>query len=279
MTFVSETVKSLLLRAKFSKERTNIDNGHAVMAQDLPRLNKMAAVIGLDLNTTEYTYQVVRKDGELNVYGACVMSDNGIASIFWGKSKVALKNIAKPAELSIVPEGKGFVLDVFYPADSAFDSDVNFQVPLVISKKLSTKPEHAELRTALRNGKLGDYLTASFIKPKKLSELEPGIYKVTGYAVRYWNGDPKVELTLQGVGLVAANTALKNKLLAEPVITEAQPATLEVGISTRMTTTGFPVIPVVLTTAADAELPVFDFSDPADLEAEEQLSQLSFSAK
>ena len=67
MAFVSETTKNVLSRAKFSKERTNIENSHPVMDQDLPRLLNMAKVVGIDFDKTEYSYQVVKKEGDLNV--------------------------------------------------------------------------------------------------------------------------------------------------------------------------------------------------------------------
>ena len=272
MAFVSETTKNILSRAKFSKERTNIENSHPVMAQDLSRLSKMAKVVGINFDETEYSYQVVKKEGDLNVYGACVMANDGVASIFWGKTSVPLASKPDGTEYAIVQDGKQFVLDVFGTDSDGYD--VAFQVPLVFKKDLATKPEHADVRAAHRKGELHKFLASSFIKAKKLSELEPGEYTVTGYAIRYWNGDPKVELDVANVGRVNANTYLKNKLLAQPEITEQVPAILEVGISTKVTSGGFPIVPVVLTTQADLDLPVFDFSDPEDTIKAAQLPEL-----
>ncbi|MFB2876884.1 hypothetical protein [Floridanema aerugineum] len=260
MQFVTEEVKSLFNRAKFSKERTEIPNDHPAIARVQNVIDDALSILGLTnvfLSRTRFTYTVIYKDGEVNIYAPYVGSKDGVAVLCWGDEKFPISDIK--SDLDIIEDNKRFLLEVADEEGNALE------LTMMVRRKdkdgNDVKFEKAELRKALKQGRLGEYLSQSFVKPLKLKDVQPGTYTVTGYESRIYEGDVKYTLFLEGVGAVSANTALNNRLSFEPEITPTKPATLVISPSTKTTNQGHPIIPTQLTTAKDLEIPVFDFCD------------------
>lgn len=255
MALLTQSLKALLERAKYTREYTDIPNNHPALAAERDNLKKIAEAIGIDWEKAQYTFTVKNTAGqEMAVYQPYLASSNGVPTIFWGRASLPLSE----CKVDISFEGEKFT--------KLWLSSVDFDVELSVMIIKGQKPSLLSIRRAYFQGTLGSLLSEAFCKPKKLSEVKPGTYQVIGYETREYKGDVKYVMTLEGVGVVACNTALNLRFSENPEVSKDAPATLEVKPSKRMSSQGHPIIPVSLTTKADAELPIFDFGsfDDAD---------------
>lgn len=266
INFLTVRSSDVLGRAKFPAESFNVPNNHKCFdAEQVELWTKLAQAFGINLEETEYTVRAVVKNGELSLYTPYIGSNGTQAVLVWGKVKKEISSFdSNLVELSIGGT-KRPAMDLFFP-----ELDDSMTVTLMLGRgdKEDSPKEHQEfakadedakknmLRKALRQGKLHLYLSQSFERAKKLGDIAGKTVEVYGYAINRFG---KYEL-VTSLGLVIGNTAISKKLDREPVITKEAPATLEVGLSSGKTSTGYDIYPVTLTTAADKEIPVFDFT-------------------
>lgn len=245
---LTDATKAVLERGKYSKDRTNVPNTHPALKNDIEGIKATAEALGIDFEKTKFTFTVSKTSNGVNVYSPYVGQDKGEAVIYWGETKHPLSSVGIPK--SIDELGKRVVM-TFEVVDDFFS------LSLMLPKE--NKADLITLRKALKQGKLGEYLAQSFPKPKSLSELKPGEYTVVGYDVKDFNGDLKYTIFIDGLGAFNANTKLRRKLASTPDISANSPAMLLVGEITETTSTGYPIVPVDLTTVEDLDIPVYDF--------------------
>jgi hypothetical protein len=255
MALLNQTLKTVLERAKYTREYTDIPNNHPALASERDNLKAIAEAIGIDWEKAQYTFTVCKKPGqELAVYQPYLAASNGVPTLFWGQASLPLSE----CKVDVSFEGEKFT--------KLWLSSTDFDVELSMMVAKDQKPSVLDIRRAWRQGTLGTMLSEVFCKPKKLNEVKPGTYNVIGYESRTYKGDVKYVMTVEGVGVVSCNTTLNLRFSENPEVSKDAPAILEVKPSTRKTNQGHPIIPVSLTTKADSELPVFDFGsfDDAD---------------
>lgn len=273
LSFITERSESILSRAKFPSESFNVLNANKCFDEAQVTLWKsLAAAFGVDLAETEYTIRAVTKGADRNLYTPYIGSNGTEAILVWGKVQKPVKDFDKSlVELSL-GGGKRPALECFIPAleDTIVltlmiaKGDTETSTPA--QKKLAATSDDEKknvLRLALRTNKLHEYLSQSFERAKKLGDVAGQTMTVTGYTLNRFG---KYELQTN-LGLVAGNTAVSKKLDKSPVITKDAPATLEVGHSSGKTSTGFDIYPVIITTQADRDLPVFDFGAEDNLDS------------
>lgn len=248
ISLLSESTKAILEKANYAKPRTNIPNTHKAVFGDAGRLESIAEALGINFSLTEYTFTVANGVKGKAVYSPYVGNYKGDAAIFWGNVRKPLSEVTCP--MVVEEAGKRFVLEI------EIGDDI-LQLSLMLPKDSPT--DKRTLNRALKAGKLAELLAKSFEKPKSLSELESGEYKVTEYKVTDFNGDIKYTIFIEGQGWFNTNTRLRRKLVSLPVINSQLPAKLVVEKSTETTSTGYPIVPCELTTVADQEIEVFDF--------------------
>ncbi len=270
--FITSRTESILSRAKFAQESFNIPNDHKCFDNEQLELwSKLAEAFSINLAETGYTIRAVTKNSEVSLYVPYVGSNGSEAILVWGAVKKPLKDFDKSlVELSI-GGSKRPTLEAFIPiledtlTLTLMFAKADHENATAEHKKLGAASDDEKknlLRKALRANSLHQYLSQSFERAKKLSDVAGQTLTVTGYGLNHFG---KYELTTD-VGLVAGNTAVSRKLDKSPVITPDAPATLEVGLSSGKTSTGFDIFPIFLTTQADRELPVFDFGGSEESE-------------
>ncbi|MBW4558453.1 MAG: hypothetical protein KME59_21510 [Trichormus sp. ATA11-4-KO1] len=265
LSFYTERTESILSRARLPQESNNIPNDHQCFNEEQKAIwVTIAKAFGIDWNETGHTLRVVVKNGENVIYTPYIGSNGTEAVLVWGKVQQPLKAANKELVEMVLGGAKRPCIEAFI-----FELEDTLNITLMLAKgdsdnatryhkELFSAPEEDKkniLRKALRAGKLHLYLSQAFERAKKLAEFAGKTLTVTGYELNLWG---KFEL-ITSEGKVLANTALVKKLSHTPEITPDKPATLEVGYESGRTTTGYPIFPVILTTQADLELPVFDF--------------------
>lgn len=245
-------IQAILEKAQYSKEQTEIPNKAEVFTTEHSfTLAAIAQELGIDFGKTGYTFRVSTKGDKLNIYGPYVASVDGVAHICWGNVRVPMSEARKAPT---VEEEKERCYLEFDLEDSL---GVALSLPMMLNK--DKKADKATLRSALKKGELGLYLSATFVKPGKLTELEPGDYLVTTYDIGDYKGEPKYSVFIDGYGWFKANTAIARKLVDRPSITAENPAELQISESTERTSSNHPIVPVKFMTSADQSLPVYSF--------------------
>lgn len=248
VALLSESSKAYLEKANYSKDKNNIPNVHKAVKADQETLKAVCEEIGIDYEATAFTVTVAKTEKGINYYLPYVGNHEGKAAIFWGGVRKPLAEISAP--MMIEEDGKRLVLEV-----ELSDGVVHFG--LMMPKE--GRADKATARKALRQGNLHEVLAKSFDKPKKLSDLTPGTYHVINYKTVTFKDEVKYLIELENQGWFNTNTKLRRKLANNPVIDPQHPAILDVAESFEKTATGYPIIPVELTTIADFEIEVFDF--------------------
>lgn len=249
---LTASLLSVLERGNFQSDSVKISNDHkAVSNEESDNLKAIATLLGVDFATTGYTFRAVKGKNGVNFYGPYIANNDGTPTLFWGDAKVALTALAvKPT-----------IEELDKKTWAQFDIGEDFvEVPMMLQKNEEGKrPALVDLRKALKAGKLADLLSKSFVKGETLANLQPGSYQVVSYTQDIFKGQVKFVIEVQGQGHFNANSAIARKLVDGPTITSDQPATLEVGEVVETTDTGYPIVPVIFTTTAAANIPVYDF--------------------
>lgn len=245
-------IQSILEKANYSKEQTEIPNASEIFTTEHSfLLAAIAQQLGIDFKATGYTFRVNAKDGKVNIYGPYVASLDGVAHICWG-------NARSPLTASLVTPSVEEEKDRCYLEFDLEDS-LGFALSVAMMLDKTNKADKSTLRSSLKKGELGKHLSATFVKPGKLTELEPGNYMVSSYDIGSYKGEPKYSVFIQDHGWFKANTAIARKLVDRPDINAENPAELEIGEVTETTSTGHPIVPVKFMTSADQALPVYSF--------------------
>lgn len=249
---LSASLLAVLERGNFQSDSVKILNSHpAISREEGLVLSNIADEIGVDFLSTGYTFRAVKGKNGTNFYGPYVANNDGTPTLFWGDAKVALANLkVKPT-----------IEEMDKKTWMQFDLGEDFvEVPMMLVKgEDGNRPALVDLRKALKAGKLADLLSKSFVKGETLANLQPGSYQVVSYTKDIFKGQVKFVIEVQGKGHFNANSAIARKLVDGPVITADQPASLEVGEVVETTDSGYPIVPVIFTTKAAADIPVYDF--------------------
>lgn len=247
--FISEETKAILERGNYSKARTEVPNNHPALKNDYDNLKAIATALGIDFEVTEFTVTVSKTSTGVNIYLPYVGQHDGEACIFWGKVRKPINSLSTP--LSIKADSKRATIE--------FELEFDF-LALALMLPKENKADEATLKRALKQKKLAEYLAKPFTAPIKLRDVEPGTYTAIGYNTHEFpDGTVVYNLLVKELGSVKCNTALKNRLESQPVITEDLPAIFTVLESTSKTSQGHPIIPVTLVTSAAMDLPQYDF--------------------
>lgn len=255
--FLSNRLEETLAKAEYSQASTAIPNDHPVMASELEFLQDVAVQLGVDFAATNYTFTVrINDKGDVSIYGPLVANKDGVASLYWGDSVTALKDIKVDNGLTDV--GKL----TFYEFSLAEGDDLHFLVaPMSLKKGPNGKPvaDKDALKKDAKRGKLANHLSEGFVRAGALTELEPGEYRVVGYQQGTYQGEPTYQIQLENGAWFKANTAIKRRLETKPKIDAEHPADLIVGEVVEHTSEGKPIVPVKLITASFKAAKTYSF--------------------
>jgi hypothetical protein len=272
LTFLTERSESILSRAKFPQDNYNVPNDHPCFDKAQRDLwASLAESFGIDIQETGYTIRAAQKPDGTILYTPYVGSNSKEACIFWGKVVKPLSSLNRELVEIAIGGTKRPALECFV---TTLEDVLTLTLMIAKGDRDDATTEHKELanaveedkrtilRKALRVGKLHLYLSQSFQRAEKLSTVAGRTLTVIGYTL-----DPKYgrySLETLEAGMIAGNTQIARKLSRSPIITPESPATLEVGLCSGKTSTGYDIYPAYLTTAADRELPVFDFGSSTE---------------
>lgn len=249
---LTASLLAVLERGNFQSDSVKIPNNHkAISAEERTNLVVIASTLGVEFEKTGYTFRAVKGRQGTNFYGPYVASNDGVPSLFWGDLKLPVAGLPVKPTIEELDKKTWMQFEV---------GDDFVEVPMMLVKgEDGNRPALVELRKALKAGKLADLLSKSFIKGETLANLQPGSYQVVSYSTDVFKGQTKYVIEVQGVGHFNANSAIARKLVDRPTITVDQPASLEVGDVVETTDSGYPIVPVIFTTTAAANIPVYDF--------------------
>lgn len=254
MTLVDNSlVRKLQLTVRTAKNYLNIPNSSEIVADYVGNWEAVCDLVGIDFNETGYT--LCWKADTQKVYTPGIMNVDGKACLVWGNVVQALDNFT--CEYELVQAGKGFAIAVLNQVGGEFQV---VEFPLLFSKAVELKSlQLMVLKMELKAGKLADKLMPKGGGFHKLSALEPGVYKMTGYTVSQFMGADKYNFTVLGKpGQYKANKALERALASRPEVSQDKPATLTIKESTEEYN-GYPIIPVEVLFAHEEDMPIFDF--------------------
>ncbi len=264
MRLLTETIETVLMSARLPEGTTTL-----LVADDLgcfdetQKASLLTSKAQYGCGAATSTFKVVEKNGERAIYEPSVMNKDGVISVQWG-------DLFVPVDKKTV-EFDGYKCQVTVTSDNGKETSLKVRVLNIKPEdakndtqkayaKLTKEDRGAFLNKVWKSGTIVDLLAEGYPVVLKLSEVPAGSYKVTEFKM---GGFEKYIIKTEK-GWVRANTSLQNKLadyddLGVEVSAE-RPALLTVEVSTATTSKGYPIIPVRLTSFANVNLPVFDFS-------------------
>lgn len=259
MTILTETTETVLLSAKLAEGTTSFnvpDDSGCFNPEQLDIFHEAKYAFGCEAAKT--TFKIVVKNGERSIYEPSVMNKDGVVCVQWGELFVPVGLTAEFDGYTGLLTAEYYSLKVrvlnIKPEEAKTDTQKAYS-------KLAKDARGSFLNKAWKNGTIIELLAEGFPNVKKLSEVAVGVHSVVEYKM---GGFDKYILKLADGTWLRANTSLQNKLAdydeMEVIVSKDQPAKLTVEVSTAVTSKGYPIIPVRLTSYKNSNIPQFDFS-------------------
>lgn len=267
MFLLNATLGAIFENATLSKARVNVANDK-LPADEQARLKKIATALGLNFDETKFTFIISQsKTKGRQVFDVQVANKNGQPTLFWGEAEKLLSECPVTFRVEAVGEKfqKSYLAFDILPAEGSDDDVMTLYLPMSLETTTgkdgkTVYPETATIRNALFRKTLSQLLKerSVFIQPEHLKTIEESAHKVIAF--HYTERFDSYSVQLENGTWIKANTAMKRKLSANPVISEKYPAQLTVGKGSNMSNgkevdasdpNGRYIIPVTLLTAAD----------------------------
>jgi hypothetical protein len=263
MTFLTERSHTILMSAKLGdKSSMYVPDDSGAFDQEQQDLTR-AAKEAYGCTNAVQTFKIADKDEERNIYEPSVIAKDNKIMIEWGGEYTEV-------------DPTMVIFDGYKPNLSSKSND---EVQPLKVRIRTIKPDEAKskvqkafsllakddrgafLNKAWSNGTIVELLMEGYPTVTKLKEVPAGKYEVVEFKM---GGFDKYILRLADGTWIRANTAIQDKLsgyeMMDIKVSVDEPALLTVGVSTRTTSTGHPIIPVDLVSFRNVNLPVFDFS-------------------
>jgi hypothetical protein len=246
-------------------KRINIPDNHAIYERDTQQkelLDRYKTFYELPETANNALKVVVNDEGKRNIYTPSIVAKDGLLVVEWGGKYYPLVEHARfdASNQSI------YVMD-----DQENELPLRVRVRNIKPADAKNKTEQAYaaadkdkrvsiLQKLWDSSKLTELVSEAFDDIHKLSDMESGDYDVVGYKM---GGFSKYIIQLSTGQWVRSNTAITEKLeeyeLMGVEVSLDAPARLTIGVSTKTTAQGHPIIPTKMVAFRNKDIPVFTF--------------------
>lgn len=263
MKLFTEATETVLLGARLPEGTTSFqvpDNMPCFNAEQMSITTNAKALYGA--TEAKSTFKLVEKNGERNIYEPSVMNKDGVISVQWGEMFIPVDKAAVTFDgyAGTITAGDEEAVSLKVRILNIKPEDAKTETQKTYSK-LAKDQRGAFLNTAWKKGTIVELLAEGYPTVLKLSDVKAGVYKAVAFKM---GGFDKYIIQLEDGCWLRANTSLQGKLADYDelgvVVSKEKPATLTIDESTATTSKGYPIFPVRLTSFANSNIEVFDFT-------------------